>query len=66
MVTADGLHADETVRYVNIPDQLTGPKAAAAVLSGAQRVVEASRRAVDVHVKAKKEQARKLHQNQKW
>jgi hypothetical protein len=66
VVTADGLHADETVRYVNIPDQLTGPKAAAAVLSGAQRVVEASRRAVDVHVKAKKEQARKLHQNQKW
>ena len=66
VVTADGLHADETVRYVNIPDRLAGPQAATAVLGGVQRVVEASHRAVDVHVKAKKEQARKLHQNQKW
>jgi hypothetical protein len=65
VVTTDGLYPDETVKYVNIPN-LTGTQAAAAISSGAQRVVEAARRAVDSQVKATKDHAQKLHQKEKW
>ena len=66
VVTADGFHDDETVRYVNMPNPLTRAQATAAVLGGAQRVFEATRRAVDAQVVTKKEKAKKLHENQKW
>lgn len=66
VATVAGHHEDDTVRYVNLPGQLSGVQAHGAVLGAASRVVQATLRTVDDKVKTTEKVKKKLQENTKW